>query len=215
MFPVGLATMTSVQPSVPHPMGQRTFDIPPGDSDGCARTLRWFIWAASAAIVACLALSFHGAQVIEAQANGWLVAHAFGLNTLTAGGQPTIYFFQASPGHGVSGGLAALVVTPECSVLLMLIPLMALFGLLLGLGRLKNRNLLLATAVAAVIMIAINQLRLAMIIGFIRLFGFPRGYPISHIYIGSVFAVFGFALAIFVFIKIASRDGSHAPGSTE
>ena len=207
--------MTSLQPSLPHPMSSGTFGISPEGGEGWARSLRWVIWGASAAIVACLALSFHGAQVIEAQVNGWLLTHVFGFPTLSAAGQPTVYFLQSSPGHGIPGGLAALVVTPECSVLLMLIPLMALFGLLLGLGRLKNRNLLLATGVAALIMIVINQLRLAMIVGSIHLFGFARGYPISHIYLGSVFAVFGFAFAIFTFIKIASRDSSHSPGSTE
>lgn len=207
--------MSGIQSALPHPFASRPFASRPEGGTGWNGTTRWLIWAASAGVVVCLALSFRTAQVVEAQVNAWLLAHVFALPTLSAPGQPTVYFFQQPTGHGVPGALSALVVTPECSVLLMLIPLAALFGLLLGLGRLRTRNLFIGLMVAALIMILVNQLRLALIVGAIRMFGFARGYPITHIYVGSVLAVFGFAIAIYLFIKIASGDGPLSARSTE
>jgi exosortase/archaeosortase family protein len=207
--------MSGIQSALPHPFASRRFAHRPEGGTGWNGTMRWLIWAASAVVVVWLALSFRTAQVAEAQVNGWLLAHVFALPTLSAPGQPTVYFFQQSPGHGVPGALSALVITPECSVLLMLIPLAALFGLLFGLGRWRTRNLFIGLAVAAIIMILVNQLRLALIVGAIRMFGFAHGYPITHIYLGSVLAVFGFAIAIYFFIKIASGDGSLSDGSPE
>jgi exosortase/archaeosortase family protein len=207
--------MSGIQPAVPHPFASRRFTHRRQGGTGWNGTVRWLIWAAFAVVVAWLALSFRTAQVAEAQVNGWLLNHVFALPTLSAPGQPTVYFFQQSPGHGIPGALSALIITPECSVLLMLIPLAALFGLLLGLGRWRTRNLFIGVAVAALIMILVNQLRLALIVGAIRMFGFARGYPVTHIYLGSVLAVFGFAIAIFLFINIASRDGSHSDSSSE
>lgn len=122
--------------------------------------------------------------------------------THTAG--DTIYFTWTG------GPLIGLQDTWECTVALLAAPLCAIGGALLALTRMPVRRLLTGLVVALGLLIAVNQVRLAMIAVSLQRWGLD-GYDLSHKVLGSIFAIAGFVLAAMVFLKIAgaSPNGQH------
>ncbi|MDH6119786.1 exosortase/archaeosortase family protein [Kitasatospora sp. GAS204B] len=98
-----------------------------------------------------------------------------------------------------------LKITAECTVLILLVPLMAAGTVLMACTRISLARITAALAAAGVIIIAANQLRLALILLFIRAWGMQTGYEISHKFVGSLVALAGFALGFLVLFKILGR----------
>ncbi|WP_147918445.1 hypothetical protein [Ruania zhangjianzhongii] len=124
--------------------------------------------------------------------------------THTAG--DTIYF------SWTGGPLIGLQDTWECTVALLAAPLCAIGGALLALTRVPAHRLLTGLVLALVLVVAVNQVRLAMIAISLQRWGLD-GYDLSHKVLGSIVAIAGFVLAAMVFLKIAgaSPKGRHRP----
>lgn len=122
--------------------------------------------------------------------------------THTAG--DTIYF------SWTGGPLIGLQDTWECTVALLAAPLCGIGGALLALTRMPVRRLLTGLVAALVLVIAVNQIRLAMIAISLQRWGLD-GYDLSHKVLGSIVAIAGFVIAAMVFLKIAgaSPKGRH------
>jgi hypothetical protein len=66
---------------------------------------------------------------------------------------------------------------------------------------------MLTVAATTVLLAAVNQLRLAIIVASMRLWGYEAGYERSHILIGSAVTTLGLAavVALFVFALAGGR----------
>ena len=116
----------------------------------------------------------------------------------------TIYF------SWTGGPLIGLQDTWECTVALLAAPLCAIGGVLLALTRMPVHRLLTGLALALVLVIAVNQVRLAMVAVSLQRWGLD-GYDLSHKILGSIVGIAGFVIAAMVFLKIAgaSPKGRH------
>ena len=105
-----------------------------------------------------------------------------------------------------TNGATGLRISPECTVLVMLLPIGAVVGLLVMFSRLSVPRLFLGGALGALAAILVNQLRIALIAFSLQEWGIDPGYKISHTFVGSVFAIIGFTLAFLILMKVAVKD---------
>ncbi|GIG88500.1 hypothetical protein [Plantactinospora endophytica] len=97
------------------------------------------------------------------------------------------------------------MVTLGCSVGLLLIPPVALAAFLMFVGRVSVSRATVCCAVTAVLLVAVNQLRLAAVVGSMRLWGFEQGYERSHVLIGSVITTLGVVGSAILFVVLLTR----------
>ncbi len=95
-----------------------------------------------------------------------------------------------------------LVITPECTVALLMIPFLFATALLIW-YRAQTGWPLLALAVAMCLLVAVNQLRLLSIVWFVQGMGFQSGFW-GHTLVGSMMTIAGLGgtLAIFVYLAV-------------
>jgi exosortase/archaeosortase family protein len=89
--------------------------------------------------------------------------------------------------------------TSECSVAYLLAAVMFASAALLLIRRLAWSRVVTAMVVAALILTAVNLLRLTAIGAAVRIWGPERGFDISHTYLGSMLTFVGTCLAGFGF----------------
>jgi exosortase/archaeosortase family protein len=141
-----------------------------------------------------------------------------GLHTQWVVGTSAFVFRYRLDGTNSQPGLD---VTSACSSVVLLAPLFALAALVV-LGRaVPWRQFGVALAAATVGLLVVNQIRLAVIVVFIRWLGFTQGYDVAHIFVGSVIAFAAFAAVALMLLRIAfrepssGRDARHGPGSDD
>lgn len=105
-----------------------------------------------------------------------------------------------------------LMVTPGCSVVMLLAPFMFLTAVLLWIRRGEPRVLGIAMASLAVLFVLTNQIRLGAVAFSMDQMGLDRGYELSHVTLGSIISALGFVIGIVVFAWVLTRDGSGARG---
>ncbi|MFE4198062.1 archaeosortase/exosortase family protein [Paenarthrobacter sp. NPDC056912] len=125
------------------------------------------------------------------------------LNPLISGGvtHATTYFLVYLPGSE----LIAFNITMECTALLLLAPLAIVSALMLMFTRIGLVRVLAALAISGSLTFLINQLRLALIAWTTQTWGMDFGYEIGHRFIGSVIALFSFALGFLVLLWMVFR----------
>ncbi|NYE96511.1 exosortase/archaeosortase family protein [Psychromicrobium silvestre] len=106
-----------------------------------------------------------------------------------------------------SGQLVAFDITQECTVLLLLMPVLGLSAFLLAFTKIGWLRAGLGLLVAAFSVLLVNQLRLAVIALTTQIWGIDFGYPLGHRFIGSVLALIGFALGFLIVLLIAFKPG--------
>jgi exosortase/archaeosortase family protein len=102
-----------------------------------------------------------------------------------------------------------LVITPECTVALLIIPFLLVTAVTVWL-RTPLRWPLIALAAATVFLVAINQLRLLTVVWFIRAMGNQSGFYWGHTLAGSLITIAGIAASLAVYARIFSRRGKAA-----
>lgn len=121
--------------------------------------------------------------------------------TLAASSAPIVWFGLGAP------GAFGLVITPECSSALLLVPLCVLgIGLMIP-RRLGIRRVSTALAVAAVMLVAGNLMRMGLIAAMIRLVGIQTGYELGHLVLGSVVSIVCIATSLVVLTVIVTGHG--------
>lgn len=93
-------------------------------------------------------------------------------------------------------GAFLLRVTPECSVVLLIVPILlvlSFFSLHAGTSLLR---VVLAAAVTASGLFLVNQVRLGVIAVATNIWGMNPGYQLSHVLVGSVVGIVGFVAAL-------------------
>jgi exosortase/archaeosortase family protein len=126
--------------------------------------------------------------------------------TLAATKAPIVWFGLGRP------GAFGLVITPDCSAALLLVPLLMLGMALVLPVRLPLRRVIGALGVAAGLLVIGNLLRIGAIAVAVRVAGPGLGYQIGHLIIGSAISVvfIGASLILMTFI-ITSRPSDQGP----
>jgi exosortase/archaeosortase family protein len=95
-----------------------------------------------------------------------------------------------------------LQITIECASYVVLIPFWLLAAFLISATKVVWSRWILGILAGSVGILLVNQGRIAIIVLFTNTWGMSLGYPISHVLIGSVLGLTGFAGCIFLALKI-------------
>ncbi|MET7947169.1 hypothetical protein [Micromonospora sp. NPDC005324] len=135
-----------------------------------------------------------------ASAEAWLNAHlvnAVGLADSRSIGAAVIFpLDERWVGFMVSSG---------CSVAMLLIPPIVLASTLIGFRRISLTRGLNALALAVVLLVTVNQIRLGAVVVSMQTWGFKLGYERSHVLIGSVITTAGLIAVTILFVVLVSR----------
>jgi exosortase/archaeosortase family protein len=104
--------------------------------------------------------------------------------------------------------LIALHITIECASYVVVIPLLLISAFLFSATRVTWFRWALGTLAGVAGMLAVNQLRLGVIIFSTNRWGMDPGYEISHILVGSIIGLFGFIGCFFLCMKIMNPKRS-------
>ncbi|HEX4725900.1 MAG TPA: exosortase P [Pseudonocardiaceae bacterium] len=158
--------------------------------------------AALLLVAAGLVVGHIAYQSAEVGLAGLLLSLFSSSGVFVAASQQTVYF-----GLGTAHPLG-LTMTPECTSAFLLVPLIAVGALLIGLRPRIAGRVTWSLAVAAAILIVVNQVRILTMAALVSWLGTDRGYYWGHTMVGSVVSVFGGAIALVLFVWLATRDRS-------
>jgi exosortase/archaeosortase family protein len=168
-------------------------EAPP--ASGLAKAVRWLvaigIWSAMAAGIVCAAKG----RTIEARIAADLVGSVTRGHTGTVGD-----VILAGMGTRRPMGLQ---ITNECTVLLLIVPMLFTAGLITLFRRFRVPRVLLGLLAGVVIVGVTNQLRILLIAWATQRYGLGVGYEVTHKFVGSVLALLGFAVGLLAMLKIA------------
>ena len=116
----------------------------------------------------------------------------------------TVWFAPFPPGQ------VGLVITPECTVALLIIPFLLITAAAVWM-RAPLRRPLTALAAAIILIAGFNQLRLLTVAWFILGMGSASGFYWGHTLVGSLLTVVSLASSLAVYGMILLRRGSAAP----
>jgi len=167
---------------------------------------RLLVVALSAAAVG-LVVGHLAYQTVEVSLAGLLLRLFSSSGVYVAPSEQTVYF-----GLGTSHPLG-LTMTPECTSAFLLVPLLLVGALLIGLRPRIAGRVMWSLALAAVILVVVNQVRILVMAGLVSWLGTDRGYYWGHTMVGSMVSVFGGAIALVLFVWLATRgDTGHTDG---
>lgn len=158
-----------------------------------------FLIAALIAVAAALVVAHRAYQTVEIGLAGLLLHLFTSSGVYVAADRQTVYF-----GLGSASPLG-LTMTPECTSAFLLVPLVAASAVLVALRPAIAGRVLGSLGVAALILVVVNQLRIMTLAGLVGRLGTDRGYYWGHTMIGSLVSVFGGAVALVLFVWLATR----------
>jgi exosortase/archaeosortase family protein len=131
----------------------------------------------------------------------WLAGHVITVAARLPSGnsknQPIVWFPNKTQEIG-------LVITPECTVALLMVPFIIATALLVW-QRVPLIRPMLGLVLAAVMLIIVNQLRLLGIVLFVKHMGFASGFYWGHTLVGSIITIAGLASSLATFALMAVR----------
>jgi exosortase/archaeosortase family protein len=151
------------------------------------------------ALAAGLVVGHTAYQSAEISLAGVLLHLCTSSGVYVVAGQQTVYF-----GLGSASPLG-LTMTPECTSAFLLVPLIAVAAVLIALRPGIARRVLVSLGVAALILIVVNQLRILTLAALVGWLGTNDGYYWGHTMVGSLVSVFGGAIALVLFVWLATR----------
>jgi exosortase/archaeosortase family protein len=95
-----------------------------------------------------------------------------------------------------------LQITNECTVMLLIVPMLFLAGLIILFPRFKIRNVLFGLLMGVLVVGLTNQVRIVLIAWATENYGFGLGYELTHKFIGSVLAIAGFAAGLLLMLRL-------------
>lgn len=122
----------------------------------------------------------------------YTAAHLFAVvaPTMAASSAPILWFGLGEP------DAFGLVITPDCSSVLLIAPLCVLGIALLIPRKLAVDRVMKALAVAALILVAGNVIRIGVIVLAIRVAGIGTGYQVGHLVLGSLVSIVCIAMSL-------------------
>jgi len=160
-----------------------------------AGVLALSLLAAAAALVC-----WHGAyRSLEVRLAALLIRAVTSSGVHTVPERQTVYF-----GLGTDYAIG-LKITPECTSAFLVVPLLAVAAAMLWLRPRITRRVLIALGIGAAVLVLVNQFRVLTLVGLISNLGRHRGYYLGHTLLGSMVSVFGGAIALVIFVWLATR----------
>lgn len=105
--------------------------------------------------------------------------------------------------------LVAFQVTAECTAVILLAPLLALGAALMLSTRVTWLRGVIGITASSLIMLLVNQVRLALIGWSTQQGGLEAGYEFGHRFAGSVVGIAGFAVGLIVLLAVAGVRRRH------
>ncbi|MFD8496103.1 exosortase P [Amycolatopsis sp. NPDC059657] len=138
-------------------------------------------------------------RVFEVHLSGLILSVITSSGTEVVGDRETVYF-------GLSGDTPlGLRMTPECSSVFMLLPLLLVTAVMVWFRPQNSRTLFTSLAIAAVAVVIVNQLRVLAIVGLVNWLGVDTGYYWGHTLLGSMVSVIGGAGTLVLFVWLSTR----------
>lgn len=147
----------------------------------------------AAAAGAVLGLTAYRAT--EAAMAAWFVGFVHGSNTFVSTSNAAFFLDVGTP------EVFGLRVTNECTSAIVVLPIVALTGVLVASSRLASRRLVRAASAASGVFIVVNLIRLVLIADVSRRWGIEIGYRWSHVWVGSMITVAGAAVACATYLR--------------
>ncbi|WP_329108800.1 hypothetical protein OG792_09195 [Micromonospora sp. NBC_01699] len=148
---------------------------------------------AGTAVSVLMLWRWHDVASVEAWLNAQLVA-ASGLADARSIGSAVVFpLDHRLVGFGVTAG---------CSVALLLVPPLVMAAFFLGIRRVSLLRATVSSALAIVLLVLVNQVRLAAVVGSMRIWGFQTGYERSHVLIGSAITTGGLIVIGVLFVVV-------------
>jgi len=116
-----------------------------------------------------------------------------------AAARQTVYFGLTSESP------LGLQMTPECTSAFLVLPLLVVGAVMIALRPRIARRVLFSLGVATVVLIVVNQIRILALVGLVNWLGTDKGYYWGHTLLGSMVSVFGGAVALVLFVWLATR----------
>lgn len=151
------------------------------------------------ALAVGLVLGHDAYQSAEISLAGLLLHLCTSSGVYVVASQQTVYF-----GLG-TGRPLGLTMTPECTSAFLLVPLIAVAAVLVALRPSIARRVLASLGVAALVLVVVNQLRMLTLAGLVAWLGTNDGYYWGHTMVGSLVSVFGGAIALVLFVWLATK----------
>lgn len=119
-----------------------------------------------------------------------------------------------TPGHARSVGdviftglgtraAIGLQITNECTVVLLIVPMLFLAGVISLFERFSVRSVFLGLFLGAAAVVLTNQVRIVLIAWATESYGPHLGYELTHKFIGSVLAILGFSGGLLLMLRLA------------
>lgn len=152
------------------------------------------------AFAAGLVVAHRAYQAAEISLAGVLLHFATSSGVYVDENRDVVYF-----GLGSTHPLG-LMMTPECTSVFLLIPLIVVGAVLIALRPAITWRVLASLGLAAVVLIAVNQFRILTLAALVSWLGTNEGYYWGHTMVGSLVSVFGGAAALVLFVWLATRQ---------
>lgn len=149
--------------------------------------------AAGAAVIVLLLVSQEQVRRGEALACGVLLRL---LRIAPADSLGTAVTFPAR------GRYAGFTVAAGCTAALLIVPFILVAAVLLLAGRVRPGRAVATVATFSVVIFLINQLRLLVIGGAMRAWGYPAGFDRSHVLLGTIVSTIGVAGGLLLFLRM-------------
>lgn len=94
-------------------------------------------------------------------------------------------------------------ITPECSALVLISPLLILGAFFLSSQRVRWGRGIAGILAMLVVILIVNQLRFALIAWATQTWGIDPGYEITHKFVGSLLGIAGFVAGLIVLITVS------------
>ncbi|UWD79300.1 hypothetical protein [Curtobacterium flaccumfaciens] len=102
-------------------------------------------------------------------------------------------------------GPVRFVITTSCTVIVLIVPMLLLAAALLLGRRAKPASVGFAALVCAVALVAVSQLRLAVIAVATQVGGLSTGFELAHVFIGSFISILGFAASAILLVLVGTH----------
>ncbi len=121
-------------------------------------------------------------------------------------GNDAVVVFRLADGRAFG-----LEVTPECTSAFLIAPFAVIGAAMLLRRRLDPSRVLVGVALAAVLLLLANQLRLGVIAGLVTALGLDLGYQWGHLVAGSLISIgfIGVSAVVFVLLILSGDRGRH------
>lgn len=171
-------------------------------------TRRWLSAAYRGSVIAAMLAGMYFLTTDSGVMRGfeaWLAAHVVAAGASTTAGD---YSSFGDVWFLLDANQATLQITTDCTASVLMIPFLAITGLLAWLNKKVSARPLIALAITLPCLIAINQFRILIIVWLMQALGPDPGFYWGHTITGSVVTIAGVAACFLIYISLVRKKTS-------